>query len=115
MSGDIFTFACSGDKPPLRLSKLESDVLNHALGAAQQRYNKLPQGREKDQVRLDARRAIRMLFPMLSDGAFIEPSPLAEVSEHFIDLHPILLRSKSVGYMFRPLPPGLGKIIVDRK
>jgi hypothetical protein len=104
----IFPVIGTGSKEPVRLSKLEVEILGEALARARRREAALHAPEAKIQARRDAHRAIRMLWPDMPEGAFVESSPAHEVSENFVSCYPILRKSATVGYMFPPLPPQLG-------
>lgn len=97
-----------GKEPPVRLSKLEVEIMGEMLARLGKRLQTLTTPEAKVKAERDAHRAIRMLWPDLQHGAFIEGSREAEVSENFIACYPILRKSATCGYLLPPLPPQIG-------
>lgn len=85
---------------PMFLSPLECSVLAEALTRADRRLREIRHPEVAARFKLDARRAVRMLWPDYSDGKLVLPDRALTAREQFLACYPILRRQPAVAFLF---------------
>lgn len=91
--------AMPGGKP-MFLTPLECAVLAEALTRADRHLQEIRNPTLARKFKLDARRAVRMLWPDYTDGALVLPDRSLTARDQFLSCYPILRRMASVAFMF---------------
>lgn len=98
---EVFQLALTPDRGrTVRLSVIEHKALHLALDQAQRMMRRVAIPAAQNRVRSEARRSIRMLWPELQEGVYLEPNRHEQVSAKFLESYPLLQRSNLVGYLF---------------